>query len=195
LEKTRKADIISLSATRVCDQALSLIDSLSSYKDLMGLEGWAAKNFFSAYFQQLDWSRRMPRAKIDILNVTMDIGYTILFNYLESYIRMFGFDVYIGIYHRLWFKRKSLICDLIEPFRCIIDRQIRKSFNIGQFSENDFKKYKNEFYLKNECCKEYYHTFFSAIIEYKVDIFKYFQQYYRCFMSKKTADAYPFFNL
>ena len=45
--------------------------------------------------------------KSDVLNVTLDIGYSILFNFMESFIRMFGFDLYVGVFHRLWFKRKS----------------------------------------------------------------------------------------
>ncbi len=29
------------------------------------------------------------------LNVTLDIGYSILFNFMECFIRMFGFDLYV----------------------------------------------------------------------------------------------------
>ena len=76
--------------------------------------------------------------KSDVMNVTLDIGYSILFNFMESFIRMFGFDLYVGVYHRLWFKRKSLVCDLMEPFRCIIDHAVLLAFNRKQFSEKDF---------------------------------------------------------
>lgn len=104
--------------------------------------------FFLAYFQGLQWSGRKPRIKSDIMNVTLDIGYTILFNFMECFIRMFGFDLYVGVYHRLWFKRKSLVCDLIEPFRCLIDHAVLLAFNRNQFVSQDFELKKSEYYLK-----------------------------------------------
>jgi CRISPR-associated endonuclease Cas1 len=112
--------------------------------------GKAANVFFAAYFEAFNWKSRCPRTKIDVINTTLDIGYTILFNYIEAFVRLFGFDPYRGIYHQLWFKRKSLICDLVEPFRCLIDRQVRKSFNLGQCKLDDFELRKNEYILKRE---------------------------------------------
>ena len=111
----------------------------------MGIEGAVAKSFFSAYFANYNWKGRHPRVKSDVLNVALDIGYTILFNFMECFVRMFGFDIYIGVYHRVWYKRKSLICDLIEPFRCIIDHATLLAFNRKQFSEKDFILLKNEY--------------------------------------------------
>ena len=67
---------------------------------------------------------------------------------MESYIKMFGFDLYVGVYHRLWFKRKSLVCDLIEPFRCIIDHATLLAFNRKQFTSQDFTVNKQEYRLK-----------------------------------------------
>ena len=120
LQKTRKKDEATKEAINQCDAALNTISDITEYNHLMGLEGTVAKSFFTAYFQQHNWKGRHPRMKSDVLNVTLDIGYTILFNYMECFLRMFGFDLYVGVYHRLWFKRKSLVCDLIEPFRYLI---------------------------------------------------------------------------
>ena len=96
------------------------------------VDNLVAKTYFSAYYQNQNWKGRHPRMKSDVLNVTLDIGYSILFNFMESFIRMFGFDLYVGVYHRLWFKRKSLVCDLMEPFRCIIDHATLLAFNRKQ---------------------------------------------------------------
>ena len=137
LNKTRTKDVLTIKAKNICQKALNDIPSIIDYDKLMGIEGIVSKYFFIAYFQQYNWTARMPRAKTDMINTTLDIGYTILFNYIESFVRMFGFDVYIGVYHRLWFKRKSLICDLMEPFRCIIDHTTRSAFNRGQFQKSD----------------------------------------------------------
>ncbi len=193
LLKTRKKDDVTLEAVDRCTLALQTVPSVNDYNRLMGLEGTTAKTFFAAYFQDHNWKGRHPRMKSDVMNVTLDIGYTILFNFMESFVRMFGFDLYAGVYHRLWFKRKSLVCDLIEPFRCIVDHATLLAFNRKQFSEKDFTLVKHEYRLKYEKCADYYKVFYDALIAHKSDFFLYVQQYYRCFMGRKSAKDYPQF--
>lgn len=195
LRKTRKRDELTLSTIENCKHLHELASHTSEYNELMGIEGLAAKLFFTAYFQDLEWKGRRPRIKGDYVNAILDIGYTYLFNFMECFVRMFGFDIYIGVYHRLWFKRKSLICDLMEPFRCIIDRTVRTAINRMQFKESDFAIYKCEYRLKPEKNKDYSMVFFDALIPYKNDIFKYIQQYYRCFMNNREPEHYPKFTI
>lgn len=196
LQNSRKKDDLTIEAISICKNSISTwIKQISSYNKLMGLEGYVSKAFFTAYYQDLDWHGRNPRTKNDVLNSTLDIGYTILFNYIECFVRMFGFDIYVGVYHRLWFKRKSLICDLVEPFRCIIDRTIRTAFNRKQFSSLDFKIHKGEYRLKIEKNSQYAKVFFDALIPYKNEIFKFIRSYYRCFMQNKNITEYPNFKL
>ena len=195
LKKTRMKDELTYNAKMVCVDILNKIDLQTDYNALMGLEGTASKSFFSAYYQKNNWVARRPRVKCDAINSTLDIGYTILFNYIECFVRMFGFDVYVGVYHRLWFKRKSLICDLMEPFRCIIDNTVRTAFNRKQCSEKDFRNEKGEWRLKYDKYKDYNKLFFDALIPYKTEVFKYVQSYYRCFMQGKTIDYYPKFEI
>lgn len=195
LQRTRKRDDLTVMAIEKCgiymDAALHSIE----YNELMGIEGRIAKLFFSAYFQEMGWMGRKPRIKSDYINATLDIGYTYLFNFIECFVRMFGFDIYVGVYHRLWFKRKSLVCDLMEPFRCIVDRIIRTAINRKQISEADYEVHKGEYYLKNDKRQEYSQLFFDALVPYKADIFKYVQTYYRCFMGGKEISKYPKFEL
>jgi len=193
LEKTRQKSPKIVEAKEKCQNYLPTIPQINDYDSLMGIEGGAAKAFFAAYFEQHDWKLRSPRTKIDPINATLDIGYTILFNYIEAFTRLFGFDPYVGVYHRLWFKRKSLICDLIEPFRCLIDQQVRKAFNTKQCSVDDFLLIKNEYILKREKNNHYTKMFYDALIDYKSDVFKYMQNYYRCFMQRKSVPDYPKF--
>ena len=195
LRRTRKRDELTLSTIENCQQLCKQALQSSEYTELMGIEGLAAKLFFATYFQDLEWKGRRPRIKGDYVNAILDIGYTYLFNFMECFVRMFGFDIYVGVYHRLWFKRKSLICDLMEPFRCIIDRTIRTAINRMQFKESDFSLYKGEYRLKPEMNKEYSMVFFDALIPYKNDIFKYVQQYYRCFMNNRKPEQYPQFTI
>lgn len=196
LQKSRKTDILTLEAKAVCKKTLSdWLNRVTEYNKLMGLEGYVSKTFFAAYFQDLGWKSRRPRAKCDVVNATLDIGYTMLFNYIECFVRMFGFDVYMGVYHRLWFKRKSLICDLVEPFRCIIDRVVRIAYNRKQFSSKDFVLHKGEYRLKIDKNADYTKVFFDALIPYKMEIFKFVRSYYRCFMQNKEISKYPKFEI
>ena len=196
LQKSRRTDTKTIDAKDICSNALTVwLSRIIEYNQLMGLEGYVSKAFFAAYYQDLGWESRRPRAKSDAINVTLDIGYTMLFNYMESFVRMFGFDVYVGVYHRLWFKRKSLICDLVEPFRCIIDRAVRTAYNRKQFSSKDFVMYKGEYRLKLEKNAAYIKVFFDALIPYKMEIFNFVRSYYRCFMQNKDISKYPQFEI
>ncbi len=193
LEKTRKKDSMTIRAKLECGAALSMINEFEDYNKLMGIEGFVSKSYFAAYFQDQDWKGRCPRIKRDVINVALDIGYTILFNFIECFARMFGFDLYVGVYHRMWFKRKSLICDLMEPFRCLIDHCVLLAFNRKQFSAKDFTLVKQEYRLKYDKTADYYRIYYDALIVRKVDIFKYVHAYYRCFMKHDVTDAFPEF--
>lgn len=188
----------------------AIID-LSDYQDkcygmeqldgLMGIEGNAARMYFKCYFGQLKhhaWQSRKPRLKIDPVNVVLDMGYTLLFNYMEANLRLFGFDVYKGMLHQLWFKRKSLVCDFVEPFRCIIDRQVLIAFNLGQFRSEHFSQVKMQYQLKNKHSKEYHAILMKSIIEYKMEIFIYVRDFYRAIMkiSENNIDVpLPLFDI
>lgn len=195
LQRTRRKDTLIQSAISICEQKMKQAREAQEYNTLMGVEGTAAKTFFAAYFQNAGWRGRRPRVKTDYLNATMDIGYTYLFNFIECFVRMYGFDIYVGVYHRLWFKRKSLVCDLIEPFRCIIDKTIKTAINRKQISEKDYEIHKSEYCLKREMNKDYCKLFFDALVPYKQEIFKYVQSYYRCFMGGKDISQYPKFEI
>lgn len=105
LSKTRRTDELTITAKEACNNALfQWIAEAKSHDSLMDIEGFVSKMFFAAYYQDIGWDCRRPRTKCDELNTTLDMGYTILFNFIECFVRMFGFDIYIGVYHRQWFK-------------------------------------------------------------------------------------------
>ena len=74
---------------------------------LLGVEGNYSKYFFKTYLVPAGWRRRAPRTKEDIPNLLMDIGYTYLFNFIDSLLRLHGFDTYKGYYHKLFFDDKA----------------------------------------------------------------------------------------
>ena len=167
----------------------------TDFKILLGIEGYASKVFFQTYFAEANWQSRKPRTKIDELNLLMDIGYTFLFNIIECHLRLYGFDIYRGFYHTLFYERKSLVCDLIEPFRCIIDRALYKAYNLKQIDLQDFGKRNGQFYLKYPNINKYATILFESIIKQENEIFQYIQGYYRAFMKNKEASDFPVFDI
>lgn len=171
------------------------INDVQSSQELLGAEGTASKLYFETYFKNLDFSGRKPRCKGDIFNLLLDIGYYYLFNFVEANLELYGFDTYCGFYHKLFFQRKSLVCDLMEPFRCIIDRRIRKSFNLKQINKDDFYFKNGQFYVKREFNKKYSQLFLKEILLYKEKIFLFIQSYYRSFIKGRDMDSFPIFNI
>jgi len=164
-------------------------------QELMGIEGTASKIFFPVYFRQMNWIRREPRTKRDVNNLLLDIGYTYLFHFVETMVAIYGFDVYCGVYHTFFYQRKSLVCDLVEPFRCIIDLRLRKAQNLKQIDENDFFQKNGQYNLTYKNQGKYTKMFVKDILEYKEDIFLYIQQYYRWFMKDKVLSEFPSFHI
>ncbi len=169
------------------------INKVQNSQELLGIEGTVSKIFFETHFKNLNFEGRKPRCKSDIFTLLLDIGYHYLFNFLEANLELYGFDTYCGFYHKLFFQRKSLVCDLMEPFRCIIDRRIRKSFNLKQINRDDFYFKNGQFQVKREFNKKYSQLFLKEILMYKEETFLYIQSYYRSFM--KGMNNFPIFNI
>jgi CRISPR-associated protein Cas1 len=172
------------------NEVVAKIETVKDGQELLGIEGNMTKIFFQLYFSDLGWRRRMPRTKFDPYNVLLDIGYTFLFNYVDALLRLYGFDTYKGFYHKLFFQRKSLTCDIVEPLRCIIDRQLLKSFNLKQINERDFKVMSGRYVLEYSKSQKYAEIFLGAITNRKEEIFSYVKDFYRHIMNeeKKRAD-------
>lgn len=191
-----KNQISLLKALKLETQALSdleqKIKETSSFNDLLGIEGAASKVFFKNYFSKIGWYRRLPQAKVDITNLLMDIGYTFLFNFVDGMVGIYGLDSYVGFYHKLFFQRKSLSCDLMEPFRCIIDKQILKSYNLEQINEKDFKVVRGNYRMDMKGRDKYLEIFATAIMNNKESIFRYVRDYYYHIMN--GAD-FPIFKI
>lgn len=164
-------------------------------QEIMGIEGICARIYFKTLFEEYNWTARQPRVKHDIINVLMDIGYTILFNIVNALLEMYGFDVYVGILHTQFYHRKSLVCDLEEPFRPIIDMAIQKALNLGQVSEKDFWKKQGCYVLPWKNSKKYVSIILASLLEHKNEIFIFLQSYYRAFMRNKPIEDFPVFYL
>ncbi|MBS9783960.1 type V CRISPR-associated endonuclease Cas1 [Candidatus Gracilibacteria bacterium] len=151
----------------------------SDLNTLLGIEGNAAKYFFHNFYRDMDWMGRYPRTKIDINNTLLDMGYTYLFHFLEGLLSIYGFDIYEGFFHTRYFQRKSLVCDVQEPFRVIIDKALRKAYNLGQINPKDFGCKNNMYYIKPKYIGKYSYIFSKAILENKKMMYDYVYALYR----------------
>lgn len=171
------------------------VSNAASIQELMGIEGSASRIYFPQHFNNCTWQGRKPRSKQDYINTTLDIGYTILFNYIESLLYFFGFDVYVGNLHQQFYMRKSLVCDLVEPFRPLMDICIRKAISLGQCKESDFTTRNKKVTLDWAHNKEYLLFLLQPINENKEAMFKYIRDYYRAFSQKKSTNNFPVFKV
>lgn len=175
-------------AEKLCNEELPLLS-------ILGIEGSASKIYFTEVFAFAEWKGRKPRIKSDYINTTLDIGYTVLFNVIDAIVGIYGFDTYYGVLHRCFYMRKSLICDLMEPFRPIIDMAVRKGINLRQIKTDDFEECNRRIVLKYEKSAEYTGLFLKAILEYKEELFLYIQGYYRKFMKNAECSEFPVFEV
>ena len=164
-------------------------------KEILGLEGISSKLYFQTLFKEYSWKARRPRTKMDMTNTLLDIGYTILFNFMDGLVGLYGFDSYKGVYHQPFYQRKSLICDLVEPFRPLIDYRIRKSYNLKQIKIDDFTFSNGQYSLYGKKSLPYLQFFLETLIANKEEIFNYVQHYYKAFIRGKSIEEYPMFHI
>lgn len=171
---------------KVFEYAKTMLKNAKNREQLLGIEGLIGKIYFQSLFTEIGWVRRAPQTKEDIINVLLDIGYTYLFNYCDALLRLFGFDTYKGFYHQLFFQRKSLVCDVMEPIRPIIDYQLLKSFNLKQIKKTDFVFRNGRFDFKEgfKTSKIYSSIFMETINSRKEDIYLYVLNFYRFVMDE-----------
>ena len=162
---------------------------------ILGYEGNASRVYFARIFDNVNWKGRKPRIKFDYVNSLLDIGYTLLFNFIDSILQVFGFDVYCGVLHTCFYMRKSLVCDIVEPFRPIIDWRVRIGINLKQFSKEDFVKINNQWQLNYSKSSVYANIFMTDLLNNKESIFLYIRSYYRAFMKGLDCYKFPNFNI
>lgn len=195
LRKIRSKSLINKEAREFIASYASKILDVDSINEIMGYEGAAARLYFDSIFDNVKWSGRKPRVKPDYVNSTLDIGYNILFNFIDALLVSFGFDTYYGVLHRCFYRRKSLVCDIIEPFRPLVDLSIRKGINLGQVCEDDFEIINHRYVLSWKKSSKYVGLIINSILENKDDIFLYVQRYYRAFMKELDVRDFPIYEL
>ena len=68
---------------------------------------------------------------------------------------------------------------------------IGKSINLNQFKEEHFNIVDDRYLLDIRYNKEYVKTLIKPILESRMEIFAYFQSFYRSFMKKADIETFP----
>lgn len=79
-------------------------------------EGIAAKMFFRSLY-----GSEFVRHNDDIINLSLDFGYSIIYSQVSKCLAAYGFNSYIGIHHISETNEFNLASDLMEPLRPLID--------------------------------------------------------------------------
>ncbi|MEW6063023.1 MAG: CRISPR-associated endonuclease Cas1 [Nanoarchaeota archaeon] len=105
---------------------------------LLGYEGYVASVYFSCLNKIIPFGNREPKAN-DIFNIALNYGYGILYLEVERACILSGLDPYLGFLHVDRYGKPSMVLDLVEQFRPLIDRAIINLFVRKQISENDLE--------------------------------------------------------
>lgn len=88
--------------------------------DATNREGHAAKVYFNALFG-MDFTRSEENAT----NAALNYGYGIILSAFNREIVAHGYLTQLGIFHDNMFNHFNLSCDLMEPFRILVDRKVK----------------------------------------------------------------------
>ena len=145
---------------------LSYIDEIQP-GDKTNREGHAAKVYFNELF-----GKNFSRHDNNNINAALNYGYAVLLSTINKEIVSNGYLTQLGIHHKNEFNEFNLTCDIMEPFRIIIDnfvyynqnREFDSSYklDIVNIFNNDFK-YSGKKYILKDIIKMYVKNTLEAI--------------------------------
>lgn len=122
--------------------------------DVTNREGHAAKVYFNSLFGS-DFKRDLNND----INAALNYGYSIILSSFNKEIVAKGYITQIGINHKNQFNYYNLSCDLMEPFRSVVDelvynnkdRVFDKSYKIELLNllNSQYKYFSKVFFLSN----------------------------------------------
>lgn len=150
-----------------------LLEYISEIKvgDKTNREGHAAKVYFNSLF-----GKSFARNYDNTINSALNYGYAILLSTINKEVINNGYITQLGIHHKNEYNEFNLSCDLMEPFRIIIDNFVffNKSRNFDSAYKLDIVnlfnktyKYKNKLYTLKDIIKMYVKNTLESLDENK----------------------------
>ena len=149
------------------------------YGDATNREGHAAKVYFNALFG-MDFTRTEENS----INAALNYGYGILLSAFNREIVMNGYITQIGLFHNNMFNQFNLGSDLMEPFRSIVDQQVKNMMpqkfeseekrTILEILQNEVLIAGRKEYVSN-AIKIYCKSIFDALSSNDISLIKFYQ--------------------
>ncbi|WP_336248938.1 CRISPR-associated endonuclease Cas1 [Stomatohabitans albus] len=127
-------------------RALARVKRCKDKQSLLGVEGIAAKAYFSAFDAMLKAEMgftlegRNKRPPTDPVNAMLSFLYAALAKEMTVSLLSVGFDPYQGLLHEPRFNRAALALDMMEEFRpLVVDSTVVKLVNTGVATPDKFQ--------------------------------------------------------
>ena len=147
------------------------------FNDVTNREGHAAKVYFNALF-----GKGFTRSDDTSLNAMLNYGYSIILSCVNREVVSSGYLTQLGLFHGNMFNQFNLSCDLMEPFRPLVDN-LAKKVNPKSFDKNEkqtvLSLLNKELIIDNKtntvlnAIKIYCKSVFSAVEENDVSLIKF----------------------
>jgi len=131
------------------DEMARRAEEARNLEELRGLEGQAAKEYFSLFRRLLrtpsgggSWGfeRRAYYPPTDPINALLSFSYSMLLRDMTTACALIGLDPYLGFFHAIDYGRPSMALDLMEEFRPVIaDSIVLEAANRPYVSLDDFE--------------------------------------------------------
>lgn len=178
-EKIRKqAEVLTKWNKKESDMLYQYMEEVE-YGDTTNREGHAAKVYFNALFG-MDFTRTEENS----INAALNYGYGIILSAFNREITVNGYITQIGLFHDNMFNPFNLGSDLMEPFRPIVDQQV-KCINPQQFEHEEkvevLKILQQEVIIAerkeyvNNAIKIYCKSVFDALMDKDVSLIKFYR--------------------
>lgn len=129
---------------------ITLAGQADHVQTLLGIEGNAARHYFSQFAQMLkpqsfdtqwDFNARNRRPPKDPVNAMLSYAYALLAKECTVALLTEGLDPYWGFYHRPRHGRPALALDMMEPLRPLIaDSAVITAINTGMVRAEHFQR-------------------------------------------------------
>lgn len=172
------------------DKHYEKLDSAKGLRQIMKVESDVSKMYYPTFCQLFKpelgfYSRNNQRTfrsndASDVINGLLNYGFAILYAEVAKQLNVLGLDCFVGFYHKNHPSHLSLVFDIIEPFRHLIDRSV---FEIqDQIKKKDYTFTRKGVVVLSDELKKKYIELLSTIFDRKRD--------YKARTGIRRADGY-----
>ena len=150
-----------------------------AFGDQTNREGHAAKVYFNALF-----GKDFSRTEDNPINAALNYGYSIILSLFTREVVSNGYITQIGLFHDNMFNQFNLACDLMEPYRPIVDRYV-VSMKPEQFRKeekhtmimmlNEEVKINGRREVLGKAVKLYTRSVFDALNDQDISLIKFYE--------------------